>query len=72
MSEHAPERQGLTEAQDTALHGLCDRYGVDYSPAHYTPQFDLPPGYVAGWVGGPERPKPTIYVGCDPHGGISS
>jgi len=84
MSEHAPETPGMTEAQDAALRDLCARYGVDFAPSHYTPKFDLPPNWVAGWVGGPrhanpsyanpEQPAgaPTLFVGVSPGGEVSS
>lgn len=55
----------MTEAQRRALRDLCRRYKVPFDEAKYTPQFDLPRGYVAGWVG-------PICVGCDPDGVISS
>ena len=60
----------LPAAQEKALRDLCDRYGVAYDPAHYKPQFDLPKGYVGGWVGGPDIRK--LYIGCSPEGAISS
>jgi hypothetical protein len=76
MSEQLsnPERPQMTEAQETALRGLCERYGVEYAAAHYHPTFDLPPDYVAGFIGGWEIQKehPTLYVGCDGEGKISS
>jgi hypothetical protein len=61
-------------AQSAALGALCGRYSVEFVAGHYTPQFDLPDGYVAGWVGGfaVQKEHPTIYVGCDEEGGISS
>jgi len=55
----------MTNNQVIALSNLCERYGVDFDPANFLPRFDLPAGYVAGWVG-------TLYVGCDPDGAISS
>jgi hypothetical protein len=61
----------MTEAQDTALRALCGRYGVTYRPDDYWPTFDLPAGYVAGWVGGNDGPRP-LYIGCDKDGRISS
>ena len=71
-----PEQQQprLTEAQETALQDICSRYRVEYDPNHYHPQFDLPQGYFAGWVGGLEIQKehPTIYCGVSPEGSISS
>jgi hypothetical protein len=53
-----------------ALRRLCGRYGVEFDPDHYHPAFDLPPGWIAGWVGGAERR--LIYVGVSPTGEISS
>jgi len=55
----------LTREQEYAIRDLCRRYRVAYIPGHYTPQFDLPPGYVAGWIG-------PIYCGISPEGDISS
>ena len=71
--EPVPEHQ-LTFLQEASLSAISERYGVDYFPHHYRPSFDLPQGYVAGWVGGPEikDEHPTIYVGCSPEGIISS
>lgn len=73
-SEPTPEQPKMTEAQEAALQDLCSRYGVEYSAEHYAPRFDLPADYVAGWVGGYEiqESQPTIYVGCDGEGRISS
>jgi hypothetical protein len=67
---------------------ICKRYKVQFDENDYKPAFDLPDGYVAGWVGGPEHgmvrfvneevdvwertPRTTIYVGVDPDGRISS
>jgi len=71
--EPVPEHQ-LTLLQEASLSAICERYHVGYSPMHYRPAFDLPAGYVAGWVGGVEiqAAHPTIYVGCSPEGIISS
>lgn len=55
----------LTDAQILALAKLCGRYGVPFVMSGFTPRFDLPNGYVAGWAG-------PIYVGCSPDGEISS
>jgi hypothetical protein len=55
----------LTDAQRARLSNLCERYGVDFDVRNFSPQFDLPDGWVAGWVG-------TIYVGCSPEGDIHS
>jgi hypothetical protein len=64
----------LTIEQDGSLRAICERYDVGYDPNHYQPTFDLPEGYVAGWVGGAEiqAAHPTISVGCSPEGMISS
>ena len=59
----------MTEAQEAALRDLSERYKVPFDPAGFRPTFDLPTGYVAGWIGGDER---KLYVGCDPEGRISS
>lgn len=72
-------RASMTSAQIAALSNLCDRYKVEFDPMHYATQFDLPSGYVGGWIGGPNHSsldpmidKPTLYVGCSPEGDISS
>lgn len=62
----------LTEEQTTALTALCGRYHVPFDAAHYWPQFDLPTGYVSGWVGGPDNSERTIYAGCSPEGEIAT
>lgn len=69
----------MTNAQRDSLWDLCGRYHVPFREDDYHPQFDLPPGYVAGWVGGNQHggqlgkvDKLTIYVGVDPEGAISS
>lgn len=60
----------MSEAQEKALRDLCERYRVDFDPAHYLPaMFGLPSGYVSGWVGGVVT---TIYVGVGPLGEVSS
>lgn len=56
----------MTPAQTFALTRLHLAYRVLFNPALFTPQFDLPAGYVAGWVGD------HIYVGVSPEGDISS
>lgn len=55
----------LTIEQEWAIRDLCEAYHVAYIPGHYTPQFDLPSGWVAGWIG-------PIYCGISPEGDISS
>lgn len=55
----------MTPQQREALQRLCERYKVPFDPGAFAPRFDLPAGYVAGWVG-------PIFVGCSPEGRISS
>jgi hypothetical protein len=55
----------LTDAQERALRALCSRYSADFDIRNYSPQFDLPDGWVGGWAG-------PIYIGCDPEGNIHS
>ena len=59
----------MTDAQREALSNLCERYNVEFNESDYAPIFDLPSGWVAGWIGGEAR---KLYVGCDPEGSISS
>lgn len=63
----------MTPDQKNALMQLCNRYGVTFVESDYGPTFDLPDGYVAGWVGGlMHEGLPTIYVGVSPEGDVSS
>lgn len=70
----------MNDAQRSALKALCERYNVPFNESDYGKSFDLPKGYVAGWIGGTDHgyvngehaPSTTIYVGCDPQGAISS
>jgi len=62
-------KQEMTAMQLAALADLCQRYHVRFDAESYHPQFDLPPGYVAGWIGTPEN---GIFVGVSPEGRISS
>jgi hypothetical protein len=55
----------LTSEQEAKLRLLCERYHVTYDASHYTPAFDLPTGWVNGWVGG--QPG-TLFVGVSPEG----
>lgn len=66
------DEDGLTMSQYVALKSLCHRYGVEFNTSDYGPQFDLPPDYVAGWIGGIDSKARTIYVGCDGEGRVSS
>lgn len=59
-----PERT-MTDAQATALRSLCERYRVEFKPEEFFPRFDLPEGWLAGWVS-------NIYVGVSPEGDINS
>lgn len=60
----------MTDAQRKAITALCDRYGVPFIEDAWSPKFDLPDGYVAGWVG--EGSVGAIYVGVSPEGEVSS
>ena len=59
----------MTTAQRDALWSLCGRYGAPFREDDYHPSFELPQGYVQGWVGGTTR---TIFVGVSPAGEVSS
>jgi hypothetical protein len=61
----------FTYAQVVALSRLHDRHGLDLDLRNFTHQFDLPQGYVAGWVGRGDT-APGIYVGVSPEGEVSS
>jgi hypothetical protein len=60
----------MNELQRKALQDLCSRYKVEFDEGDYLPTFDLPKGWVAGWVGGSDERK--LYVGCSPNGEINS
>lgn len=68
--DNTGRQRGPRPVQEVALRALSNRYNVPYNPAWFYPQFDLPAGYVGGWIGGEDDPK--LYVGCDPEGRISS
>ena len=55
----------MNEKQRKALEDLCRRYRYPFDPNNYKPTYDLPKGYVAGWV-------KNLYVGVSPKGEISS
>ena len=55
----------LTADQEHAIRDLCRNYHTEYIPTNYGPAFDLPEGWVIGWIG-------PIYCGIDPEGNISS
>lgn len=56
----------MTSAQVLALVRTCHNYRVPFDPEAFSPAFDLPVGYVCGWIG------TAIYVGVSPNGEISS
>lgn len=60
----------MTLNQEAALRALSERYHVPFRAEDFHPAFDLPEGWVAGWIGGPEERR--LYVGCSPDGSISS
>lgn len=61
----------MNAKQRTALQKLCDRYNVQFVESDYVVNpFDLPAGWVCGWIGGGSDPK--LFVGCSPEGHISS
>lgn len=68
MSAYLTLRGGgvMTSAQILALVRTCHNYGVPFDPEAFSPAFDLPVGYVCGWIG------TAIYVGVSPNGEISS
>jgi hypothetical protein len=55
----------MTLRQVIALAKATDGRGIGFDASDYRPAFDLPTGYVAGWVG-------PIYLGVSPEGDISS
>lgn len=61
----------LTEQQRDALSRLCERYGATFDASEFHHPFDLPQGWVAGWVVSGNTGQ-GIYVGCSPEGDISS
>lgn len=42
----------MTDQQRETLRNLCERYHTEFREDDYKPRFDLPDGYVGGWVGG--------------------
>jgi len=63
--EHIDLPPGWTIAQYAVLTRRCEQLGVVFDFDSYRPAFDLPAGYLAGWLG-------TIYVGIAPDGAVSS
>lgn len=58
--------QFMTYAQRDAIRSLCERYKVTFDATQFAASFDLPSGWVAGWIGD------AIYIGCSPEGDINS
>lgn len=58
----------MTEAQRTAISDLCARFSAEADWTKWLPAFDLPDGWVAGWVGTPGAGG--IYAGVSPEGEI--
>lgn len=62
----------MNDKQRAALSDLAHRYGGELKEEQFIDEpFDLPPGYVAGWIYN-NRGVPRLYVGCDSEGNISS
>ena len=62
----------MSHHQHEALDNLCRRYDVPFDPLHYAHTFDLPEGYLAGWIGGLDCYLKTLYVGVSLNGEVSS
>lgn len=68
------DKAEMNDAQELTLRRLCQRYGCDFSRAHYLvypPTSNMMAGWAEGWVGGYDgvTKKPhTIYVGVSPEG----
>jgi len=58
----------LTHAQKLKIIELSKRWNVPPAFTHYFPGWDLPEGWVQGWVGGEDCAHRTIFVGIDPEG----
>lgn len=55
----------MTAAQRETIAQLAEGFGVPVDPDTFIGRFDLPDGWVAGWVG-------PIYVGISPEGDAHS
>jgi len=67
----------MNPKQRETLQKLCASYKVAFRESDYNLAFDLPKGWVAGWVGGIDHSgqgplKRTLYVGVSPEGEASS
>lgn len=64
---------GQTFIQVTKILDMQDRYDEPYHPEDFHKTFDLPDGWVAGWLGDPRDGMPgQIYVGVGPDGWTAS
>lgn len=62
----------MNDVQREALTKLCERFGGTFKEDEWELHpFDLPEGWVAGWVKNAEGEN-QIYVGCSPEGQTSS
>ena len=74
MFDRADVEKGLhlTNAQVEALDAIHKRYGCEeWHPRDFWHTFDLPEGYVAGWVKD-RRGDNALYVGVSKDGEVSS
>jgi len=64
----------MNQKQREALRKLSERYGVEFQEDSYFEGFDLPKGWVQGWIEEPHKLEGggwaggKLYVGCDPEG----
>ena len=58
----------MTPAQLAAILALCERFSAPYREDAWSHPFDLPEGWVAGWVGTPGAGG--IYAGVSPDGDV--
>jgi hypothetical protein len=73
VTKRADGTPRMTDAQRDRLWQLCGSYSVAFREDDYTSAFDLPQGWVNGWVGGNRHGyggdgKLTIFVGVSPEG----
>jgi hypothetical protein len=71
-----PIASHLTDAQVEAIERIHKRYGgVEWHPRDFWHTFDLPDGWVAGWVKRKDRsngPERALYIGVSPDGEVHS
>jgi hypothetical protein len=71
MYDQDRHTEHLTEKQVEALDRIHARYGIEtWDPRDFWHPFDLPAGYVSGWLSSPGGT--TLYFGVSPTGEISS